>query len=288
MFRVFSPAPVLTPFIECYWLHETQSAPHTTQIATLLVDGRADLMFTFGRSYEVLVTNGDLKQSHEVAHLNGQRGYPLTVTQNMQFPMVGVRFRPGGLAAFLPIPAIELSNLSVEVNVLFGTVSDSLEYRLFDNLNDPATQIACLDDFFLKQLSIQPSYYAARTTALRIEATRGLIRMEKLSKEFGYSARTIDRRFAQIFGYTPKFYARIIRFHHALDVLKAQRFSLTTIAFRSGYYDQSHFIKDFWQFTGTTPQQYLDLIQTERANDSYRVRFLQSQEDTYLYTLQQS
>jgi AraC-like DNA-binding protein len=288
MFSIFAPLPVLAPFIECYWQREPQAAADAIQAATLPVDGRADLMFTFGQRYEVLVASGERKQSHNVAHLNAQRGFPLAVAQDPQVPLIGVRFRPGGLSAFLPIPAGELSNLSLEIKALFGPASTDLEDQLFDHLYDSLAQIAGLNDFFLKRLAVQPGYHAARAAALQIEATRGRIRVEQLSQELGYSARTIDRLFAQIFGYTPKFYARIIRFHHALDMLKTQRFDLTTVAFQSGYYDQSHFIKDFGQFAGTTPQQHLERLQLDRAQGVYRVRFLQSEADTQPYTLQSS
>jgi AraC-like DNA-binding protein len=33
--------------------------------------------------------------------------------------------------------------------------------------------------------------------------------------------------------------------------------SLTTIAYKSEYYDQSHFIKDFKEFTGVSPREFL-------------------------------
>ena len=40
-------------------------------------------------------------------------------------------------------------------------------------------------------------------------------------------------------------------------LLNRQSESLTEIAYDSAYYDQAHFIKDFKEFTGTTPNKFL-------------------------------
>ena len=40
-------------------------------------------------------------------------------------------------------------------------------------------------------------------------------------------------------------------------LLNQQHESLTKIAYESNYYDQAHFIKDFKEFTGTNPKDFL-------------------------------
>ena len=40
-------------------------------------------------------------------------------------------------------------------------------------------------------------------------------------------------------------------------LLNKESKSLTEIAYKSDYYDQAHFIKDFKEFTGTTPKDFL-------------------------------
>jgi AraC-like DNA-binding protein len=238
-------------------------------------------MFTFGHSYEILKPDGLIKQSHHTAHLNGQRKHPLIVTQNPRHPLVGVRFKPGGLAAFSRIPVVEFSNLNVEFDILFDV--NSLEARLYDNIYNLTAQADCLDIFFSKRLNAPSSHDAARSVALRIEASKGQIQIEQLSREFGYSSRTVNRQFTHIFGYAPKFYGRLVRFHHSLSLLAGQQLNLTATSFHSGYYDQSHFIRDCREFTGTTPHQYIEMMRTQSSGTPYRVRFLQSEPDINAY-----
>lgn len=66
----------------------------------------------------------------------------------------------------------------------------------------------------------------------------------------------MERAFLKYVGYTPKHYYRIVRFNKALRQMHESKKSLTSICYDCDYYDQSHFIKDFRQFTGTTPKHF--------------------------------
>jgi helix-turn-helix protein len=67
-------------------------------------------------------------------------------------------------------------------------------------------------------------------------------------------------RFKQIVGITPKRLARTYRFAKVvLSVDAAAAVDWGDLAFRAGYFDQSHFVKDFRTFTGCTPTAYLAL-----------------------------
>ena len=92
----------------------------------------------------------------------------------------------------------------------------------------------------------------------RIYATKGNITIGMLSRETGYSECYIRRIFKQIHGISPKEFERFIRFQAFLNEITAapgQADSEET-ALNCGYYDQSHMLKDFRAFAGTTPERY--------------------------------
>jgi AraC-like DNA-binding protein len=66
----------------------------------------------------------------------------------------------------------------------------------------------------------------------------------------------LERLFLKYVGYTPKSYFRLLRFNRALRQIHRRKDFLTSIALDCGYYDQSHFIKDFKQFTGLSPGRF--------------------------------
>lgn len=94
-----------------------------------------------------------------------------------------------------------------------------------------------------------------RRAVLKIQAAPELPRIEALAAELHASQRNLRRVFHEVVGMTPKAYARIVRFQHALRAARETRAQLdwSEIASRTGYYDQSHLIADFRALTGSTP-----------------------------------
>lgn len=60
----------------------------------------------------------------------------------------------------------------------------------------------------------------------------------------------------QYIGITPNLFNKINRFQLSLKHIAKKEASLTSIAYECGYFDQSHFIRDFKSFTGITPSAY--------------------------------
>lgn len=97
----------------------------------------------------------------------------------------------------------------------------------------------------------------------------GCITIEKIAEETGYTSRYINKCFQSETGLSPKQFSKIIRFQAAVSALNEPVVhSLTEIANNLGYFDQSHFIHDFKQFTGFTPKKYQFCIE----NNKFRQR----------------
>jgi len=203
----------------------------------------------------------------------------MTIVQDGIVDLMGVRFKPGGLGAFLSLPLYEISNQTIELKLAFGVAGVELESRLFDAVLDPVKRIALLDEYFLRRLVLSSPFEFARYIAGYIEASFGSMSMKQVSSEVGYSIRSVDRTFRQCFGMTPKFYARVIRFQRAIKMLSgAGDVDLAEITFACGYYDQSHFTREFSDFTGQAPTLYRALL-LERASTPppNLVQFLQEE-----------
>lgn len=76
-------------------------------------------------------------------------------------------------------------------------------------------------------------------------------------QDLGLSERSLERLFLTYVGITPILYTRICRFQASLRLLRQGKArSLTDIAYTLGYFDQSHFIRDFKLFSGASPGIY--------------------------------
>lgn len=64
--------------------------------------------------------------------------------------------------------------------------------------------------------------------------------------------------FASEVGLTPKLYCRIRRFQQAREAVRnLGATDWTTVALDCGYFDQSHIIRDFQEFSGLSPTAYV-------------------------------
>lgn len=92
---------------------------------------------------------------------------------------------------------------------------------------------------------------------------RGAAPVEDLAAHVALSQRRLTTLFRAETGVSPKQAARLMRFHHARGrlVRAATRgnapLDLAGIAAASGYYDHSHLVRDFRQYTGVSPTGWL-------------------------------
>lgn len=86
----------------------------------------------------------------------------------------------------------------------------------------------------------------------------GVVRVKHLMDKFHISRRWLEKQFAEQVGISPKEFARITRFNALLTrVEMTPSVPWSEMIDKFGYYDQSHLNRDFQEFTGQSPTQYL-------------------------------
>ncbi|MGI5350076.1 helix-turn-helix domain-containing protein [Streptomyces sp. CA-250714] len=86
----------------------------------------------------------------------------------------------------------------------------------------------------------------------RIVVSRGLLRVDHLAAELGWSRKRLWSRFHSHIGIPPKYAAKLVRFDHAVHRLVAGE-GAARVAADGGYCDQSHLHRDVTALTGSTP-----------------------------------
>ena len=115
-----------------------------------------------------------------------------------------------------------------------------------------------------KRYQPQPDYID--TAANLILEKAGMLQVQDLLKESYMSRRTFERHFFEKVGLSPKYYARIRRISYICNLIAGKKkVTWPEVFYEAQFYDQAHFIKDFEEFTGRSPQQYLK-ENTELAN----------------------
>ena len=78
--------------------------------------------------------------------------------------------------------------------------------------------------------------------------------IDKIAGMACMSLRNFERKCRERLGMSAKLYARIARFHKAYKILETKpTIAWTDLAYKVGYFDHMHFIKDFKEFAKQTP-----------------------------------
>jgi AraC-like DNA-binding protein len=280
MYKLAVPHTDLLPFIEHYWAVSVSPGETVDLTVNVYVDARADLVFNFGDSYLRGVI-GRNPVIYSASNLDAQRDVPITITQRGAVAIVGARFRTGGIAAFVRTPMSRYTNRTPGISEVFGDDAAATEASLRDRHSDIDAQKAVLDAFFLGRMRLDPPFPSFLQAKTQIEKDEGLQPVEEVGRSVGVSPRNLGRLFGRYLGFSPKYFERIVRFQKALRLLmKDAQTTLGEVSAECGYFDQSHFVKDFRRFTGGVPRGYKGYYPPAGPEDFAPnvVRFLQDGE----------
>jgi AraC-like DNA-binding protein len=168
-----------------------------------------------------------------------------------------VAFTATGAASVVRHPADEFGDTTVPLGSILDHPADLARvHQQLAEARNHAARFQAVENFLLARLANAARPDPLVTAAVsKIKESQGMLRIEDLTSHIGLSQSALERRFSKVVGTPPKQFASTVRLHHVLE-LRETGADLTWIAHAVGYYDQSHFIKDFKHATGLAPQSF--------------------------------
>ena len=256
-YQTFQPSSDLEPLISCYWTLEI-SAQSDTQKQRIIPDGTIEMAFILGDNIKRYTTE-DNYIIQPRAMVLGQTIEPFYIQPTGYVNTFAIRFYPYGFANFVSIPIKNLANKETPIDLLFGEkVANELERKIIEAINS-SERIEIIENFLLDKLNEEITINnIVKTTVDALLATNGSTSISTILKEDVSKRRQLERNFIKQIGVSPKQLGKVIRLQTALKMLLNQKTkNLTDIAYESEYFDQAHFIKDFKEFTGINPKEFL-------------------------------
>ncbi len=256
-YQTFEPHPDLQSIIKCHWILEVPADPNAER-QRIIPDGCIEMIFMLGDDVKRF-TSKDEFIIQPRAMVIGQITEPFFVQPSGFVSSFATRFYPYGFANFSPSPLVDLANKETPIDFLFGeNVSKELERQIMQ-AEDTSARIKIIENFFLERLHHKSTIDSiVKNTIDAILSTGGSASINEIVKNDASKRRQLERKFMKQIGMSPKQMGRVIRLQAALQrLLNQQSKSFTSIAYESEYYDQAHFIKDFKEFTGITPKDFL-------------------------------
>lgn len=252
-YQEYKPPIELASWIKLFWVFESRSNDPVPE--TIVADGFPELIIHFRSPFAEIGPAGQfLMQTAAVAC--GQLTRPLVLHGSRDAGMIGIRFQPSGMAAFVSNSMQSLTDARAPAENLFADIDQLIEETV-ESTND-AERIAACNRFLFRSIKSDRENLCVRRVLQSIVDARGRISVESLATIAGRSRRSLELAFQREVGTSPKMYCRITRFRHILDAVSIDpSASWVQVALDSGFFDQSHLIRDFRRFAGDSPTSFL-------------------------------
>jgi AraC-like DNA-binding protein len=204
-----------------------------------------------------------MKDGQLITRIAGSRLEKGIADMDINSEYFGVRFMPGVNPVSKQLKLSEIMNREECFDELLTNTDD--KKRFLDGMYKAATfeEKICL---FLKFYeSTQPclsedSYSLKSVIRNKIIQENGNIKLQDLAEFTGYTSRYLFKKINEDFGMNPNSLIRFLRFQKAISILlkNKEHVNCMDTLIQTGYYDQSHFIKEFKLLSGSTPNHYIE------------------------------
>ncbi len=250
---ILAASPLFSPYIEYYkFIRGTlqgtfKVVPSDYQELYFQFD-HDNYSITSPGKYEVKDPRVFMSGLHDV----GQEIYSL-ISESRQIKSFVIVFKPNGIQKLFSLSNSEIQRYALYGNDVLKAKTEIILDRMVKS-STPAEMKAELENFLIGFIDKNPIDPVLQSMNNYIRQNIGIVSVGSLAEKYHITPRTLQRRFKDEFGICPKNYLQLVRINTAVGMLSSGKYeSLTDLAYYSGYYDQSHFIRDVKKTCGTQP-----------------------------------
>lgn len=245
------PCPELQPYVCRFIEIGSQAGWDNPQSFRIFADGNPGLVFQENPDS----FSGNAGELLPQLFVYGSATRSTYKTAISHYRNVVVSFQPHALRSIFGLNASELTNTYADLTLY---IKNQLAEKL-SGTDSFLIRTKLLSEFLLKRIADNKngsSHIHFITETLRKDY--GVSCLKNLCSNLKISERSLERIMQSYAGVSPKQFSRISRFQAALSCLcENPLLRLSEVAYSSGYSDQSHFIRDFREFSGFSPKQFL-------------------------------
>ena len=252
VYKRISPGDSLKNFVECYWIIENNDP--TPVVQKIIPDGFTEIIFHYGDPYKIKL--GKKWERQKSSLLAGQISKHFFLKNTGRSGIFGIKLKPTALTFLFGLDMSFHTDRVVEFQKSTGSLKIFFE-KYPGKYPDHDAMIAAADLYF-NELTVKTKFKstAADVAVKMILNKNGMVTVAEMCEATGIGERQLQYLFRKYVGLTPKFYARIIRFSYIFQLIQKNDQSWSGMAYDAAFYDQSHFIRNFKNFTGENPSHY--------------------------------
>lgn len=163
-------------------------------------------------------------------------------------------FQPAGFSPFNKMNQKELTDKIVPFSFI-DPLMDGIMRNIFQSSLSAEELLLEIEKLLMKSIRFQ--YPEELVQAIHTIVNReGSLPVTEISNAVFYSPRHMNRLFHLYLGMSIKSFSRLVRINKAIRLLCEKENTLAFVCEKLGYYDSSHFVKDFKTVCNITPQEY--------------------------------
>jgi AraC-like DNA-binding protein len=244
----YQPTELLQPFIKSFMIIESEEGLQNS----ILPDTTLTMAFKLRGSITHTAYSSNTFPSSFIA---GIRKSTLAVNYARNTLNLLVIFQEGGAAAFFDMPLHEFAGMPMPLdNMVHSRMVRDVEEQLCESESN-TQRLVIIENWLIKRLKQFTPDALVQYAIQKIKTASGDLRIKDIVSSLPISRDPFEKKFRRIVGTSPKQFAAIVRLRNLIDQYSGVD-TLTDVAHKAGYFDQSHFIKDFQSFTGKTPKQF--------------------------------
>jgi AraC-like DNA-binding protein len=247
--------PLLSPYVAKIHIFESSGRLPTKERKLIVPNANFKLTLTYRNGIVAGIGDKTFIQAENKLSLTGLIDSPVTLDslEDAQTGTIIIEFNPLGAYRFFHLSYAEVKNQIVELADLIGSHAEELQSQLGE-ANSITLKLQLLQNFLIKQLEKTVADPIYDYCIDRILGADGLLSVTQLEKETGYSSRWLHAKFSEHLGTGPKNLSEIVRFKQFYQAFSAgANYQSLKEQIYHHYHDQSHFIRAFKRFTGSTP-----------------------------------
>jgi len=266
IYLTYFPGLPISEFVDYFWLFD---GGHTPRKERIVPSGTSELVVNL-RNDEIRIHDPEKPDNHRRfsgAVLSGTYSSIFVVDAMQHESMLGVHFKPGGAFPFLGALASELTDAHADLEDLWGRSALELRERLCV-ASTHRERFQIMEEVLTDRLRRSRKGHLAVAIALKGFGPNGTdASVRDVAREVGLCQRWFRKVFAAEVGLTPKVFCRILRFQGVRTIAdQIEKPNWAQIASTCGYFDQSHLINDFQEFSGFSPAEYLGSLRQHQQD----------------------
>lgn len=256
-YQRYKPHSALESLVKFYWTLEVPFDINNHK-QKIIPDGCIEMTFNLGDKIKRYTSDTEFIFNPN-AMVMGQltKSYYIEPVGNVD--TIAICFYPHGFTNFVNIPLENLVDKETPIQNIFNEVQANRLEQSIIKATSTKERIEIIETFLLNKLNEEATIEKiVKTTVNALLTTKGSTPINIILKDNLSKRRQLERHFKKQIGISPKQLSKVIRLHATLQMLVSQKpETLTDIAYENEYFDQNHFIKDFKEFVGITPKEFL-------------------------------